>query len=216
VFNSWTSLGNVTIPDSVLRIGNEAFNNCTSLAAITVDALNPVYSSAAGVLFDKSQTTLVQYPCGKEGSDYIVPRSVTNINDMAFAYCISLTGVHFPSNAPSLAGSNVFYADNSVVIYYLPGTTGWTVTLGGRPTALWLLPNPRILNFESNFGVQTNGFGFTVSWATNVSIVVQACTNLSNPNWQPVLTNTLVSGSAYFRDPQWTKYPSRFYRLRSW
>jgi hypothetical protein len=32
---------------------------------------------------------------------------------------------------------------------------------------------------------------------------------------QPVITNTLVNGTNYFSDPQWTNYPGRFYRLRS-
>jgi hypothetical protein len=28
-------------------------------------------------------------------------------------------------------------------------------------------------------------------------------------------TNTLAGGSFYFSDPEWTNYPSRFYRVRS-
>jgi hypothetical protein len=45
--------------------------------------------------------------------------------------------------------------------------------------------------------------------------VVEACTNLSSPAWQSLLTNTLASGSCYFSDAQWTNSPNRFYRLRS-
>ena len=43
-----------------------------------------------------------------------------------------------------------------------------------------------------HFGVQTNPFGFIISWATNVPVVVEACTNLANPTWSPVDTNTLT------------------------
>ena len=86
---------------------------------------------------------------------------------------------------------------------------------GYRPTALWLLPYPLILNLGRGFGVQTNGFSFIISWATNLSVVVEACTNLVNPSWSPVGTNTLTGGSSYFSDPQWTNFPGRFYRLRS-
>ena len=78
-----------------------------------------------------------------------------------------------------------------------------------------MLPSPTILNFEPNFGVRTNGFSFTISWATNIPVVVEACTNLANPIWTPVRTNTLISGTSYFSDSQWTNYPGRFYRLRS-
>jgi hypothetical protein len=95
----------------------------------------------------------------------------------------------------------------------LPGTTGWGATFDGLPTAPWFLPNPLILNHGPGFGVQPGGFGFTISWATNGSVVVEAATNLANPVWIPVSTNnTLTDGTNYFSDPQWTNYPVRFYR----
>jgi hypothetical protein len=124
-------------------------------------------------------------------------------------------GVYFQGNSPSLGGSSVFVGDTHPIVYYLPGTTGWTSTFGGRPTALWFLPNPVILTSGPSFGVKTNQFGFIISWATNVPVIVEASTNLANPAWSPVATNTLTSGSSYFRDPQWTNYPARFYRIRS-
>jgi hypothetical protein len=63
--------------------------------------------------------------------------------------------------------------------------------------------------------VQTNGFGFVISWATNTAVVVEACADLANAIWSPVGTNTLTDGSSYFSDPDWTNYPARFYRIRS-
>ena len=72
-----------------------------------------------------------------------------------------------------------------------------------------------ILDFDSSFGVLTNGFGFIISWATNADIVIEASANPANPDWSPVGTNTLTDGSSYFSDPDWTNYPTRFYRLRS-
>ena len=92
---------------------------------------------------------------------------------------------------------------------------GWGATFGDRPTALWVLPNPLILNNGPSFGVQTDGFGFIISWATNLPVVGEACPNLTSPNWSPLRTNTLTGGWSYFSDPQWTNYPARFYRLRS-
>ena len=108
-----------------------------------------------------------------------------------------------------------FEGATNVTIYYLPGTTGWGSTFGGRPTALWFLPNPLILNNGPSFGVKTNLFGFIISWATNIPVAVEACTNAANHTWSPVSTNSLTNGSSYFSDPQWTNYPARFYRLRS-
>jgi hypothetical protein len=236
-FSYCTSLTSVTIPGGVTSIGHAAFGWCTSLTAITVDALNPVYSSADGVLFHGSQTTLIQWPGGKAGS-YTVPNSVTSIGpgafrdcaglttvtipdsvadigDRAFADCIGLTGVYFWGDAPSGVGGNVFSLANKATVYYLPGTTGWGSTFGGRPTALWRLVNPLILSQSSSLGVQTNGFSFIISWATNISVVVEACADLANPTWSPVATNTLTGGWSYFSDPNWTNCPARFYRIRS-
>jgi len=92
---------------------------------------------------------------------------------------------------------------------------GWGSTFGGRPTAVWTLPYPLILTSNPSFGVRTNQFGFTVLWATNLFVVVEASTSLVNPVWNPVTTNVLSGGTFYFSDPQWTNYPARFYRIRS-
>ena len=73
----------------------------------------------------------------------------------------------------------------------------------------------QVLPGISNFSVQSNKVSFNIYGDTNVVVIVEACTNLSNPDWQPVQTNTLTSGTSYFSDQQWTNYPGRFYRLRS-
>jgi hypothetical protein len=62
--------------------------------------------------------------------------------------------------------------------------------------------------------VRTNRFGFAISGASNLVLVVEAATNPANPAWVPVSTNTLTGGASYFSDPEWTNHPARFYRLR--
>jgi len=139
---------------------------------------------------------------------------VTSIGDYAFDGYTSLTSLYFQGNAPSVIGYAVFSGDN-VTLYYLPGTTGWGSAFAFRPTALWTLPYPLILTSNPSFGVRTNQFGFTVSWATNLNVVVEAATDLKNPKWSPVTTNALNGGTFQFTDPQWKNYPARFYRIRS-
>jgi len=226
-----------------------------------VDADNPAYTSVDGVLLNKSQTTLIQYPIGNAATSYTIPNSITSIGDTAFqdgtrlanvtigssvtnvgkwsfegcssltsvtipnsvasigdgAFedCTTLTRVYFSGHAPGLGGTNVFSADNNPTVYYLPGSTGWGTTYGGLPTALWVLPYPQILTTAPSFGMKANGFGFTISWAMDLSVVVEASTTLAQPVWLPLSTNALVNGWSYFSDPQCTNYPARFYRIRS-
>jgi hypothetical protein len=98
-----------------------------------------------------------------------------------------------------------------VIVYYLPGTTGWGQFFEDHPTALW---NPQVQTSNASFGARTNQFGFTITGTSNIVVVVEASTDLTRPTWIPLATNTLTSGSAYFSDRQWTNYPARFYRLR--
>jgi hypothetical protein len=93
-----TGLTSVTIPASVTRIGDLAFSKCYRLLSISVNATNQIYSSVDGVLHDKAQTTVFQYPGGKAGN-YTVLSSVSSIYAYAFAYCHNLTGVTIPTAA---------------------------------------------------------------------------------------------------------------------
>jgi hypothetical protein len=86
-----------------------------------------------------------------------IPNTVTSIGSAAFYSCTRLTSVYCLGNSPvPTDDSSVFLYDSSPTVYYLPGTTGWGATFDGVPTASWMLPNPTILNFEPNFGIQTN------------------------------------------------------------
>lgn len=100
-FKGCTSLSAVTIGPNVTSIGLEAFSECSSLPAILVSPLNPLYSSADGVLFDKNLSKLIECPSGKTGS-YAIPNSVTTIGDSAFTACQSLTNVTIPPSVTSI------------------------------------------------------------------------------------------------------------------
>ena len=155
-FYSCPKLTKIMIPKNVTNIGLAAFSTCSGLSAITVDARNPTYSSVDGVLFDKRQTTLIQFPGGRTGSytipngvktiaggafqscnltNIIIPKSVTKIGDQAFYLC-GLKSAYFQGNAPSV-GVNAFSGDG-LTIYRLPFTWGWShFSSTVYPTTLW-------------------------------------------------------------------------------
>jgi len=72
------SLANVVIGSNVINIGSGAFADCQSLIAITADEQNMFYSSVNGLLFDKSQMTLIQAP-GEIAGSYAIPATVTSV-----------------------------------------------------------------------------------------------------------------------------------------
>ena len=222
-FADCTSLTSVAIPEGVTNIGDDAFENCIGLTKVTIpDGVTSIgyyafsfCTSLTNVTIPNSITNIMDSAFADciSLTSITMPNSVTSIGNSAFADCANLKGIYFNGNAPGSVGLFIFFND-PVTVYYLPGTTGWDdfAVLTGVPTALWL---PQMLTAGVNSGVQTNQFGFNINWASGQTVVVEACTNLANPDWQPVGTNTLTDGSAYFSDPQWTNYPGRFYRLRS-
>lgn len=216
---SSSGLTSVDIPGSVVIIGGYAFWGCFKLThvnfafgATTIGDLSfSGCDSLTNVTLPNSVTRI-----GERAFNYCrglttveIPGSVTNIGNSAFDSCTKLTSVFFKGNAPSLA-SAVFFGDPGATIYYLPGTIGWSTTVGGCPTALW---KPVIQN-DTYFGVQSNRFGFNIRWTSGMTVTVEACTDLANPSWSSLQTNTLIGDTVYFSDADWRNYPSRFYHLR--
>ncbi|MDR0486798.1 MAG: leucine-rich repeat domain-containing protein, partial [Treponema sp.] len=100
-FEMCSSLASVTIPNSVTYIGTKAFCGCASLAVIDVTAANTAYSSVGGVLYNKTQTTLIQYPAKKTGASFAIPGSVTSIDTSVFIFCDKLASIKFEGTVAS-------------------------------------------------------------------------------------------------------------------
>lgn len=199
-FSDCNYLTCVLIGTGVAGIGNAAFQGCNSLTNVSIP--NSVTSIGGGAFREDTSLTSVTIPAG-----------VTTIGSQAFINCYHLSQVYFLGNAPIPSDdASVFSSDLKATVYYLPGAAGWASTFGGRPTAVW---TPQVQTSDGSFGVRTNQFGFNITWASGQVVVVEACTNLDNPIWSPLQTNTLTNGSIYFSDPQWTNYPARFYLIRS-
>jgi hypothetical protein len=111
--------GGYAIPDGTTNVGDYAFAECLGLTSVTMPGSlrsigNGSFSSCTGI-------TGVSFPAG-----------VTNLGSYAFEFCSGLSAAYFAGNAPA-ADATVFYGDNNLAVYYLPGTTGWGATFGGSP-----------------------------------------------------------------------------------
>lgn len=96
-----TALANVSISAGVTNIGDGAFGNCSQLKQIDVDPGNQNYRSVNGVLFDKEQKTLLQYPLA-QGDAYVIPEGVAAIGAMAFMDGKDLKRVVIPETVTSI------------------------------------------------------------------------------------------------------------------
>jgi hypothetical protein len=100
-FSGCHGLTTVTIPGSVRSIAEAPFELCRSLKTIIVES-NPNFSAQDGVLFNKSGTSLIQYPQGKPGTSYEIPASVRYIERNAFSFC-NLTSITIPNSVEGIA-----------------------------------------------------------------------------------------------------------------
>jgi BspA type Leucine rich repeat region (6 copies) len=217
-FANCTKLTTVTIGNSVTSIGGSVFQGCTSLTNVTIpnsvtsieDYAFFYCSSLTSVMIPNSVSTIGAYTFEFYYSltNATISRSVTSIGPGTFTNCTSLTAAYFLGNAPPDNGNAAFNNDPAIV-YYLAGTAGWGSTFGTAPAVLW---NPQAVAP----GFTGGQFGFNLTGPAKTVIVVKACTNLSNPVWLPVATNTFsASGASTFNDPASAGQPSRYYRFRS-
>src|SRR5262249_4524910 len=201
-FDACTGLTSVTLGNSATNIGSSAFFRCSGLTNVTIpDSVTSTGSSALDACTGLTRVT--------------IPNSVSRIGYEAFINCTKVTNFTFLGNAPvlipyptnSLAGRWFANVGAGAKAYYYCGTTGWGTNYGGLPTVM-LCP-PQVASGSA--GMKPGGFGFTLNFLTNQTIVVEASTNLANS--QPIWTNLPPGASADFVDPEWR--PNRVYRARS-
>ncbi len=116
------NLASVSIPSSVMSIGEYAFTACS--AAIFVDANNTNYMSQDSLLFNKSKNRLIQCGTSKIGN-YVIPSTVDTIGENAFYNCKSLTSVSLPASVASIS---------DLAFYNCTGLT--SITVNGLPVLI--------------------------------------------------------------------------------
>ncbi|MCK4552418.1 MAG: leucine-rich repeat protein, partial [Tenericutes bacterium] len=152
--------GEYIIPDTVTDIDSDAFigsyrissiyinenlssiklYEITSLLSINVDPNNQTFTSVEGVLYDKSLTTLISYPVGRNYlssipetvhilgmesfrnsrvTSIVLPNQITEIGHAAFREVESLTNVILPDQLTEL-GSMAFWGSSDLIEIDIP------------------------------------------------------------------------------------------------
>ena len=106
------AIDEVSIPNGVIKIGDYAFEYCTSLTNITIpDSVTSIGDYAFE--FCESLTNIT------------IPDSVTSISDYAFEYCASLTSVTIGNSVTDIGYAAFSGCDNLKNIYYKGSQEEW-------------------------------------------------------------------------------------------
>lgn len=107
------NLTSVTIPAGVMRIDEHVFYACEALSEISVEAVNPVFSSYDGCLYDKQMTRLIRCPCGKEGV-LKIPATVGEFETRALSECMQLSAFDVAADNDTFASFDDALYDRSL------------------------------------------------------------------------------------------------------
>ncbi len=96
-FKGCKNLTKITIPASIINVGNSALSDCVNLTTITVENDNTTYKSAGNCLIEVSSQTLI---AGCKNS--IIPPDISIIGDYAFAGCSKIKTIDIPDNTTTI------------------------------------------------------------------------------------------------------------------
>ena len=93
-FFSCSSLADITIPAAVSSLGSDCFSD-TALESFKVDPRNTFFKAVDGILYTADGTGIVMVPAAKNIGDFVVPNTVTSINDKLFEDNQTITSLTF-------------------------------------------------------------------------------------------------------------------------
>lgn len=112
-FFQFYELSKVYISESVQIIGDGAFAHCYKLKEIEISENNQYYCSKDNVVFSKDMTSLIFYAKTKTDKNYIVPKTITKIEDDAFSYCEYLDNLVVPDSVTNF--NYTVYGDEKII-----------------------------------------------------------------------------------------------------
>ena len=110
-FEGLDKLTYLNIPASVTSIDPTAFRGCYSLSSIDFDNNNPVYSYENGIIYNKEKTKIIASLPGAVSGNVTFLTSVNEIGNNAFSYNSNITGVTFNSNIKKIDADAFVYTN---------------------------------------------------------------------------------------------------------
>ena len=115
------SINKINIPKTIKSIGFNPFYGILHLDASTFTIEeNNNYIINDGVLFSKDKTKLISYPYGIKNTNYIIPSSVTILDNQCFAFNNSLASIELPTSVTKI--DEAFYGVTSPLVINYNGT----------------------------------------------------------------------------------------------
>ena len=115
-------LEEIRIPAAVTEIGSGAFFRTSSLRNIWVAEGNTAYCDLDGVLLSGDKTTLIHYPEGRTEATYIIPETVSAIDETAFGYCPAVQLLVIPATVTGFPDTPFAAITDGVTILAEPGS----------------------------------------------------------------------------------------------
>ena len=158
-FNGCNSLASIEIPNSVTSIGDGAFGSCSGLFSVTINSDSIVSKSNLRGIF------------GSQVKEYIIGDGVTSIGQDAFRDCTGLTSVTI-GNGVSSIGNSAFFNCTGLTSVTIPNSV---TSIGGsafsRCTGLTsvAIPNSVTSIGDGAFGSCSGLFSVTINSDSIVS-----------------------------------------------
>lgn len=115
-FSGNTTVRKVTLPASLAEIEPEAFEGCSSLYSIEIEAGNTDFVVNNGILYSSDGAELIYLAEGRTLVSFVVPDAVTAIYSGAFAGQQQLTRVEIPDSVADI-GENAFPVSSFLTLY---------------------------------------------------------------------------------------------------
>lgn len=217
-FMDCEDLNSITIPSSITTICHDAFYGCTGLTRVNITNLEAwcnIYFDISDGYFGWGTTNPLSnahhlFLNGTEVTDLIIPTTVTQIRDFAFAGCTGLTSVSIP-NTVSEIGEYAFIECAGLTSVIIPNSVtsiGYSVFQNCSGLTSVTIPKSVTIIDDGAF-VDCIGLNEVYSYITDPSSISMGYDVFSRePNNYDVRTLYVPYGTlaAYQNDTRWSQY----------